>query len=27
LGALGRSGQEEPCANSGKPQNFRHLHV
>jgi hypothetical protein len=27
LGALGRSGQEEQCANGGKPQNFRHLHV
>jgi hypothetical protein len=27
LGALGRSGQDEQCANGGKPQNFRHLHV
>ena len=27
LGALGRSGQDEQCANGGKPQNFRHLHM
>lgn len=27
LGALGRSGQHEQCADGGKPQNFRHLHM
>jgi len=27
LGALGRSGQDEQCANGGKPQNFHHLHM
>jgi hypothetical protein len=27
VGALGRRGDSEHCANGGKPQNFRHLHM
>jgi hypothetical protein len=27
LGAPGRNGENEHCANRGKPKNFRHLHI
>jgi hypothetical protein len=27
LCALGRSGKNEQCADGGKPENFRHLHL
>jgi hypothetical protein len=27
LRAFGRSGKNEQCADGGKPQNFRHLHL